>query len=283
MVKSVIINADNVINDIYKNRFRYNFPAGQYHLKDSQVAVSRLQMYNSIYNVSTQIGNNTFSIIWNADSAVQYDITIPDGQYTIPQMNLFIQYVCIQNNLFLITDTSDYAYYIELLPNPTKNLVELICYALPTALPSGWSLPSGATWTLPLAASTPQLVIPEDFGYYLGFDAGTYPPAVESTDYNVLAQDVDRVNIVESLIVNCNLVYNSLSVPATQVYSFSLSDIAFGALLNASPSAQFNYINIVDGIYAYIDVWFTDERGNPVYIRDTDIVIMLSIKQHNEM
>jgi len=282
MVKSIIINGGNVINDVYKNRYRYYFPAGQVHLKDSKIAVSRLQMYNSIYNISSQLNNNTFTIQWNADTVTSYIITIPDGQYTVPQMNLFLQYVCIQNSLYLITDTGDYAYFLEILDNPTKNLVEFVAYALPSVMPSGWTYPLSATWTLPLADTTPQLVIPAGFGLYLGFTAGTYPSSPQSTDYNVLAQDVDNVYNVESLIVNSNLVFNNLSVPASQLYSFSLSDIPFGTLLNASPSAEFNYIPIVDGIYNFIDIWFTDESGNDIYIRDTDITILLAVKSKGE-
>ena len=282
MVKSVIINGDNVINDVYKNRYRFFFPAGQVHLKNSQVAIARLQLYNSVYNITSQLGNNKFSIIWNADTATTFAITIPDGQYTVDQLNLFIQYSCIQNNLYLITDTGDFAYFLEVLPNPTKNLVELICFALPTTLPVGWTLPPTATWTLPATASTPQLVIPTGMGKYLGFDAGTYPTATQATDYNILAQNIDQIYNVESLIVNCNLLYNSLSVPATQLYSFSLSDIPFGTLLNASPGAEYNYVNIVDGIYSYIDIWFTDEKGKDFYIRDTNLVILLNIRVKDE-
>jgi hypothetical protein len=166
--------------------------------------------------------------------------------------------------------------------NPTKNLVEIIAYALPTALPTGWSLPPGATWTLPGTPKTPQLVIGTKFGEFLGFDVGNYPPATQATDYNVLAQNIDKVYNVESLVVNTNLVYNTLSVPATQLYSFSLSDIPFGTLVNASPSAEFNFLQVQDGIYSFIDVWFVDQDGKDVFIRDTDIVVLLSFLSPDE-
>lgn len=280
MVKSVIITGRNVINDQFKNRYRFYFPSGQIHFKDHDVCLSRIQIWNSIYNITTQLRNNEFQLIWNADTATTYTITIPNGQYTVAELNLFLQYVCIQNNLYLITDTGDYSYYFELLDNPSANLVQLICYALPSTLPAGWTIPPGASWTLPLADTTPQIVFPADnlFHTLLGFDAGTYPAATQTTDYTVLAQSVDAIYNIQSLVVNTNLVYNNLGIPATQLYSFSLADIPFGDLVNASPSAEYIYMPVIDGIYSYVDVWFTDEDGNDVFMRDTDAVIILSFK-----
>jgi hypothetical protein len=283
MVKPIILNKRNVIPDDYKNRYVYQFPNGMVHLKSAKIALARLQMWNSINNITDTFHNNMFNIkLPNGNDLVTPYIKIPDGQYTLEQMNVFIQYVCIQNNFYLITDSGDYAYFIELVFNPTQDRVELVCYVVPTLvlLPAGWSAPGG--FPFPASPMTPQLDLSTSgdyagFAKYLGFTPALYPPTPSAVDYNVLADEADSIYAMESLVVNCNLVNNSLSIPATQLYSFSISDVPFGAVANESPTAEFSYVKVNDGIYTSLQITLTDEFGNNIFIRDTDIVIVLSI------
>ncbi len=83
-----------------------------------------------------------------------------------------------QQTWYLIDDSGVNQYYLQLQVNATRGRVQLNSYPVPTALPTNWTAPAGATWSLPLVAKDPQLTIgasDSGFGTLIGFAAGTYP------------------------------------------------------------------------------------------------------------
>lgn len=279
MTFSVILSGKNVVQDGYNSTYQYLFPTGQIRFDQHEIAVGSVNMYYSWYNITSLLQNNVFQYKW---LGVDVDVTVPDGNYSLVELNQYLQFKCIQQTHYLVDGSGNYVYFMEILPNPTKNLVELVLYPLPSSMPVGYSYPIGATWTLPVAPETPQFVFPTNFASLLGFVAGTYPDPVSSSVYNVLGSSVDRLYPVTSLLMSCSLVKNSLSVPSTQLYSFPVAGYDFGELIQSSPSF-YSYVPIQDGIYTELFIRFFDQDGNRIHLRDTDLVIYLVIKKRQEM
>lgn len=277
----LIINGNNLINDAFNNKYRYIFPVGNVNFNNSKISISNISIYYSWFNITSANNNRTFSFIWNGAVPVQHDIQLPEGFYDVSAINSYIQDYCVDNSLYLIDAGGDFVYYLELVENATYYAIQLNTYPVPTALPAGFSEP--AAWPgYPAVASTPQFIVnPNDnFNLIIGFNAGTYPPVAQATNYSKLSDIVPQVSVVQSLILTCNLLNNRYSVPNTILYSFSPSQVSFGSLITSEPS-EHEYIDIQDGTYPSIQIEFLDQSFNPVYIRDTNLIIQLMIRNES--
>lgn len=274
----VIINTNSLVPSTFNNRYRYQFPQGAVSLENSQIAVSRVSVYYSWFNITAENNNNLISLIWydNAGST-QYDITIDDGFYDIAALNYYLQQFMITNGLYLLDAAGDYVYYIELEENLVYYSIQFNSYPIPTALPAGYTNPAGITF--PAVASTPQIIInsTDSFGDIIGFNAGIYPNPIQTTIYSKLSDNTPQVSVVQSLILTCSLLNNLYSIPNTALYSFSPSNVSFGSLIDSEPT-EHEYIEVEDGQYPYLEVELLDQSFNPIFIRDTNLIIQLMVR-----
>ena len=273
----VILNRNNLVSDSNNNTYRYTFPNGAVRFKNSRITLSNINLFFSWFNISSTNNNNTFQFVWPTNvGSTTYTVVIPDGYYSIPSLNSYLQQYCITNGLYLVNTASQNVYYLELLENSTYYSIQYNSYPFPTALPGGWSNPGGLTF--PAVASTPQLIIPAtNIRNYLGFNAGTYPAAFQATNYSKLSDFTPQVNTVSSIIVVCNLLNNKYSIPNTILYSFSPSNYTFGDLVVEKPP-EYSFIDIQDGDYSDITISFLNQDLLPITIRDTNIIIQLVIQ-----
>lgn len=234
MSSTIILNSNN--RDATTNyRFVYNFPSHVQFSEGDTIGVESINMYNIIFNVEATRSNNVFSIIWNADSAVTYNFVIPDGFYSIADLNYFIQYSCVQNDLYCINGSGNYVYFVELVINSTVYGAELRTYILPDTTEAGtlgYTKPSGASWDFHASAdTTPQVVIPtSSFGELFGFIAGTFPATPQTTSQYIASTITPQISPVNSLILTCNLINSELSNPVNVFYSMPLNS-AYGSLV----------------------------------------------------
>jgi hypothetical protein len=271
----LILNNTNVVSG-QPNKFIYNFPAGGVRFQDSKIAIGDLSLYYSWFNITADYNNNAFSFIWpTSTGTTTYNITIPDGAYTVSQLNSYLQNEMIDNGLYLLDANGDYVYYIELQENPTYYAVQLNCFSLPTSLPTSYSNPAGMTF--PATTLCPQVVIPSSsIVDLLGFSAGTYPSSPQTTDQSFLSDQTPQVSPVQSIIVSCNLVNNRYSIPSTSLYTFNASGTQFGGLISASPNEYF-FVDIQSGVYQSIEIEFLDQNFRQLQIRDTNVTTTLLI------
>ena len=186
----------------------------------------------------------------------------------------------ITNGNYLLNASGNYIYYLEFAANSTYYSIQFNSYAIPTALPAGWSNP--ASITFPATATTPQLIIENNaFQQVIGFAAGTYPAATQSTTYSVLSTSTPEITPTESVIVLCNLLNNKYSVPSTVLYSFSPAGTTFGAVIQSSPTF-YSFIDVQDGNYVSFDITLVDQNFNALNIQDNNLVISLLIGRHND-
>ncbi len=112
-MNTIILNSSNVVLGTNNSTLTYNFP-NSITFDNHEIAVHSINMYYSWCNISSALGNNTFSYVWyNGSTPSTITIVIPDGLWEISDLNNFLQYQFIQNGDYLINATGKNVYYAE--------------------------------------------------------------------------------------------------------------------------------------------------------------------------
>src|SRR5271156_4615132 len=101
--------------------------------EDDEVCLNELNIFYSWYNITANYQNNTFQYIWIDGSS--NNVTIPDGNYDIGQINGYLQFVMTNNGHYLVDENGVNQYYISLQENQPLYKITLTCTALPSSLP----------------------------------------------------------------------------------------------------------------------------------------------------
>lgn len=285
-MKNIILNQNNLnTGNPYNNVFTSNFPSGQIRFENESVSLAELTLYNSFYNITSattgsMYNNNTFQYIW-IDGSVN-TVTLPDGAYEISDINAYLISVMTNNKHYLLNSSGEYVYYLDMSVSTTQYVIILTAYVLPSVLPSGWSLPSGASWSL--SALTPQFTILSTNNFYkvIGFSAGTYPSLPQSSDYNVSSDLVPQVSPVSSIYLTLDVCNNPYSIPNTFLYSFTTGDAKFGSAVTIRPPS-FLFVPLQNGAFKNVSVSLLDQDLRPLYVRDTNLVIILAVESNNRL
>jgi hypothetical protein len=282
-MRTLILNQSNVVSNSFNDTYTYRFPAGAVEFKDDQVAVTAVNIYYSWFNINQLVyNNNSFTYTWT--NGITYPVTFPDGgYYTVADLNAYFQSVMFNNKHYLYnTTTGRILYFLELVENGIFYAIQYNAFVVPTVLPAGFALPAGATWALPVVASTPQITITNNnFGLLIGFTAGTYPPAVpQASTYSQTSPITPQLSPVSSLVMQCTLLNNRYANPSTLLYSFP-PNTTFGSLITTQP-AELVFVDIQEGQYTEFTITFRDQLLRTVDIKDANIVVMLAIRNKNE-
>ena len=70
----------------------------------------------------------------------------------------------------------------------------------------------------------------------------------------------------EVVLIHCNVVNNSYQQNSRVLYTF-VSNKLSGQLLDISPE-NFVFLETFDSEFSYVEVWFTDQKSNPLEIKD---------------
>ena len=62
-MKTIVLNSTNLVNNGLNNQFVYVFP-NSVNIKNSYIAVASVAIYYSWFNISSALGNNSFSYSW---------------------------------------------------------------------------------------------------------------------------------------------------------------------------------------------------------------------------
>lgn len=276
---TLVLNSNNVIGN-NNNIYEYEFINGGFNINDDnwEIAVGQITIPYSFYNITTRYANNILKFKFPiGGSLVQYTITIPDGFYSVSDLNQYIQYFCIQNGLYLINSTGFYVYYLSMQYNISQYSVQLLTYVVPTSLPSGYTQPSN--WVgFPVVAQTPQYNITPQITNFLGFTVGNYPPNTpQTTNYNVNSNTLVIGSTVNNIVVRCDLVRNPVISPSDIIDTFPIN-ANFGSNINYQPSFE-KWGKINRGIYNKFSIRFVDQNGNDIVMLDNNVCISLLIRQ----
>jgi hypothetical protein len=296
MVKTLILTSRNIVANTSNSVFQYDFPLGGVTFKDDFIAVQQISLYNSVFNISSANNNNTFSYTWVDGSVV--NITIPDSYLSLEGINQFLQSIMINNKHYLTTTTGDNVYLLELVVNPSKYAYQLNSYVISATLATtnSWSLPAGATWVLPTNLICPIFTVPNtQFKSLIGYSAGNYPNATisgtppaqtQSPAYtsaqSFLSTTAPQIIVQPNFLCICSLVNNRFAIPSQLLTTITPVGVGFGELF----VQQFNdlaYNRIENGVYNNFTFRFVDTLGNPIQFQDPNIVILLNIKNRDEV
>lgn len=282
-MRTIIINTSNHVENT-ENQYIYTFPSTVKFNDGDAIGVSSIALYNSTFNITSSRGNNTFTISWNADTTTTFNITIPDGYYSVENLNFFLQQQCILNNLYVTNSSGENVYFLEFIINPPRYAVSLNAYPIPTSAQAttlGYTQPAGATWTYPATAQCPQITFNSEFGALIGYTAGSYPStSSESTIQNFISDLTPNLNVVDSYIMTCSLINSPYSIPSDAFFSVPLT-ASLGELISVSPS-QIVFNNIAPNSYQQIKISFFDQNFRPLEMNDNQLTLTLAILNKNE-
>jgi hypothetical protein len=202
---NIILNSNNVVkNNNYANQLVFNFINGSFNVKKNmKLQLISAQIPYSFFNISNYYQNNKFNIYWpRGTNMILFNVTIPDGFYSVDTLNKYIKFFCDQNNLFLKDSTGNNVYYINFSINTIYYGIELLINPIPSSLPSGYTTaPPG--FIFPNINKTPQIeILNNDFKNYLGYKPGLYPSSPQSTVYNVLSNNIPKSTNINSIFLN---------------------------------------------------------------------------------
>lgn len=281
-MRTIILNSTNYVAGS-GNEFVYRFPSSVKFAEGDQIGLQSIAIYNSTFNVSSSLGNNSITLVWNASSPVSYTFTIPDGYYSVPQLNYFLQQKMVENKLYVVNSSSQNVYFAEIVVNEPRYAVSINLYPIPTSAEAttlGYTQPSGATWSYPAAGACPQLTLSSGFGSLLGFEAGTYPTlATESTTQQFISTQTPKLNVVDSYILTCSLIHNNYSIPSDAFYQVPLN-AGLGELITIQNEIVFN--DIASNTYLQISIKFFDQLFNKLVLNDTQLTMSLVIRSKGE-
>ena len=79
-------------------------------------------------------------------------------------------------------------------------------------------------------------------------------------------ENVPKLEMVETVLVNCNLVKNDYQNTSKVLFTFVLNK-KFGQLMNISPHV-FTMMNTVNTEFSYVEVCFTDQSSQALEIEN---------------
>jgi hypothetical protein len=294
-MRTIIINTTNLVQDGENNKFVYKFP-NSVQFKDNYLAFCSCSIYYSWFNITSALGNNTFSYNWldGAGASTTYTITIPDGLYEISTLNSLLQFEFIKNGHYLVDGSGLNVYYAEFIVNPSRYAVQINTFLFPTALPAGFTNPAGVAF--PPQSFNPIITIPSNFNLTVGYVAGF------STDQNLNNAFVPPTSQFVSKLANGTISYLSTTAPNIQPNSsllFSISNIdnsyaqptsiiytlvptvAPGEIINERPT-NFIWNKLINGTYNELRLTILGTDLRPIKINDPSITIVLVVKERGE-
>jgi len=271
----ILINKTHFVQGS-QSTYRYNLPLGGISIKFGDVlSLASVDLYYSWFNITEEEGNNQVSFIFNGTT---YNLTLPDGFYTIEDLDSAFQHFFINNNLYLIDSNGNHVYYVKLTTNPVRYRTQLDLFLMPTTLPSGFTDPG--SFPFPATSETPQIIINSLFGVRIGFDAGTYPTTPSNVKYEILGQNTPIISTVQSILVRTNLINNGqFSNPSDLLTTFTVPQgTRIGAVIRYEEHN--NNMNAQPGKYTFFEIEFTDQLYEPLKLQDKDATILLILKIH---
>ena len=200
------------------------------------VALSNLSIYYTWKNIKSSYNNNKFKI-----SAPTWDeeFELPDGSYSISDIQDYFEYILKKHS--------------ESVDNPSIRIyVNRIENRITFKIISGYYLELLAPETVKLLGSTESKITKDKNG-----------------------ENVPHLEVVELVMVHCNLVNNDYLQDSRILYTF-VPNKTFGSLLEISATNHV-FLKTFDSEFQEIKIWFTDQTSTPLEIEDR-INVTLIIK-----
>jgi len=270
-MRTLLINSSNLVPGT-TNQFRYTFPQLWDAKPGAQVALANISIYNSTFNITASYGNNAISVTFGNRT---YNWTIPDGYYSITDLNYWLQSQFISNNLFAVTTTGNQnVYFVTLTESPTRYSAQWSFYPLKPS--SGYQLPDNTNLVLSPTGTCPQVNITTGLGKLLGFPVGVLPTAPLAIPFQAVSADYNlypAISPVDTYTVLCSLINNPLANPNTYLHQVPLS-VPLGQLISENITALvWTDVNVMQ--HRDFTITLADQFGNPLQNKDTSMTLTL--------
>lgn len=266
--KSIILTSANNTSTV-PNVMRLILPF-PYKSDNDTIALDAVSVFYSWRNITSAFNNKTFSYIFNS---VTYPIVLPDGFYSISDLNGYLQFVMTNNGHYLMDSNGQKVFFLSLQINQVYYGITVTATQIPTVLGTNTNPRSVA-----LSGTCPQLVVTgAGFGTIIGYGLGTFPTLNTSTQ-SVNSTLIPQIHPVTSVNVSCNWVNNSYFNAFPSIIStFSPSEgTNYGSLITYQPINHL-YYPVTSNHFYDMQLTFTDQNGNALGILDTNIVCSLYI------
>ena len=234
---------------------------------------------NGVYVVSiSQTSTCTTSVIQQT-----YNEVLPNGFYTVVDLNQYLQNLMISRGQYLISGGSN-IYFLSISVNITYYANLIVSTIVPIALPSGYTNNTNGLVSLglgfPNTLRTPQYQVVSsspNYGSIIGFSVGLYPPIVQATSYSISSNITPNATPVNSLVIRCSLVNNPVGFPTDILDAMPITG-TFGSNINYQPSYE-KWVGMSAGRFLTLTITFQDQNFNTIQFNDTNILITLLIKK----
>ena len=181
------------------------------------VALSNLSIYYTFKNVKSSYSNNKFKISVLTWSE---EFKLPDGSYSVSDIQDYFEYILKKRS--------------ESVDNPSIRMyINRIENRITFKIKNGYYLELLTPETMKLLGSTENKI---------------------TKDKN--SENVPHLEIVELVLVHCNLVNNGYQQDSRILYTF-VPNKTFGSLLEISPTNQV-FFKKFNSEFQEVKVWFTD-------------------------
>ena len=200
------------------------------------VALSNLSIYYTWKNVKSSYNNNNFKI---SAPTCSEEFKLPDGSYSVSDIQDYFEYILTKHGESVDNPS------IRMYVNRTENRITF-------KIKNGYYLKLLTPETMKLPGSTKSKITKDKNG-----------------------ENVPHLEIVELVLVHCNLVNNDYQQDSRILYSF-VPNKTFGSLLEISPTNQV-FLKTFNSEFQEVKIWFTDQTSKPLELEDK-INITLIIK-----
>ena len=191
------------------------------------VALSNLSIYYTWKNIKSSYNNNKFKI---STATWSEEFELPDGSYSISDIQDYFEYILKKHSESV--DNPSIRIYI----NKIENRITL-------KIKSGYYLELLTPETMKLLGSTVSKINKDKNG-----------------------ENVPHLEVVELVLVHCNLVTNDYQQDSRILYTF-VPNKTFGSLLEISP-ANHVFLKIFNSEFQEVKIWFTDQTSKPLEVED---------------
>ena len=203
---------------------------------EKTVALSNLSIYYTWKNIKSSCNNNKFKI---SAPTWNEEFELPDGSYSIPDIQDYFEYILKKHS--------------ESVDNPSiRTYVNKIQNRITFKIKNGYYLELLTPETMKLLGSSKSKITKDENG-----------------------EDVPNLEIVEVVLVHCNLVNNDYQQESRILYTF-VPNKTFGSFLEISPKNDV-FLKTFNFEFREIKVWFTDQKSRLLEVEDK-INVTLIIK-----
>jgi hypothetical protein len=260
----------------------YKFPIPQHFNSDTKIGLSAINIFNSFYkyNISSTLQNNKVILDFPSGESdyVRVTYTIPDGFYSSKTFSYLLEKLKYDNYMYTVPSVGKVTYYLNLGISSAQYANTVTTFSVPTTAEP----PNGATWTaLTGTQRSPIIYFGVKLGILWGFneESTDYTTGYGSTSLTSLTTNSNitpQINPSQSIVLTCNAIRNGgIAFPSNFLYSLGIT-ASFGALIE-NPAHEVIYNKALVGSRSELEIKLFDQNMNPMYLLDTNSLIVLSI------